>query len=132
MEISTMLFNLLLFIEPCLLLAQEAEGDAKQPDYIELFGFPLMMMVMIYILLVVMPQSRERRGRVEFMNNLKKNDNVVTFGGIYGTIAGFSADGEQITLRVDENTRIRVRKSSIESVVKSEGESKKADDKSAK
>ncbi len=119
--------SLVLWGEGLLVLAQEAE--ARQPGFFEVFGFPLVMMIMLYVMFVIMPQSRERRNRAEFVNNLKKNDNVVTYGGIFGTVTGFSADGDQVTLRVDDNTRIRVRKSSIEAIVKSEGDEKKADEK---
>lgn len=126
------MLNFLQICEQTLILAQEAGEQAAEPNFIQVFGFPLMMMIMIYILFVMMPQGRDRRARQDFMKNLKKNDNVVTVGGIFGTVTGFSADGDQVTLRVDDNTRIRVRKSSIEAIVKTESEEKKSDEKSSK
>ncbi len=119
--------NCALFLNQVLLLAEEA-AQGKQPGIIEIFGPPLVIMFMLYYFFVVMPQGKERQGRESFLNHLKKNDQVVTIGGIYGTITGFSADGTQVTLRVDDNARIRVRKTSIESVVKSEGSEKKSDE----
>ncbi|WP_296454183.1 preprotein translocase subunit YajC [Rubinisphaera sp.] len=109
------------------LLAQEAPAAgeaAEQPSLFDVFGVPVMVMIAIYVVLVLLPQNKERKSRQDFLTNLKKNDQVVTIGGVFGTVTGFSADGTQVTLRVDENTRIRVRKSSIESVVKTEGEEK--------
>lgn len=115
-----------------LVFAQEAvENTEKAPGFFDVFGVPLAMMVMLYVFFVIMPQGRERRTRNDFLNQLKKNDQVVTYGGIFGTITGFSADGEQVTLRVDDNSRLRVRKSSIEAIVKSEGD-EKSEEKSAK
>ncbi|MBR9802315.1 preprotein translocase subunit YajC [bacterium] len=122
----------LISLNRIVVLAQEAGDAAQEPGFLEIFGFPLMMMITLYILFVIMPQSKDRKGRADFMSQLKKNDNVVTYGGIFGTIVGFSADGDQVTLRVDDNTRIRVRKSSIESIVKSESAEKKADEKTQK
>jgi len=122
----------LISLDRIFVLAQEAADPAQEPGFFEIFGFPLLMMITLYVLFVIMPQSKERKGRVDFMSQLKKNDNVVTYGGIFGTIVGFSADGDQVTLRVDDNTRIRVRKSSIESVVKSESGEKKPDEKPQK
>lgn len=110
-----------------LLLAEEAAKDA-QPGPLEIFGPPVMVMVMLYYVFVVMPQNKDRKGRESFLDHLKKNDQVVTVGGIFGTITGFSADGTQVTIRVDENSRIRVRKTSIESVIKTEGAEKKSDE----
>ncbi|MCG6155431.1 preprotein translocase subunit YajC [Rubinisphaera margarita] len=113
-----------------LLLAQDAPDVAQEPglsDYLSVYGPPILFMFALYMVLVMMPQNRERKGRESFLNNLKKNDQVVTVGGIFGTISGFSADGSQVTLRVDDNSRIRVRRGSIEGVVKSEGDDKKAE-----
>ncbi|MCA8989036.1 MAG: preprotein translocase subunit YajC [Planctomycetaceae bacterium] len=110
-------------LQHLLFLAEEA-APAEQPSLFDVFGIPIMIMIGLYLVLVVLPQNKERKGREDFLNNLKKNDQVVTIGGLFGTVTGFSADGTQVTLRVDENTRIRVRKSSIESIVKSEGEEK--------
>ncbi len=113
-----------------LLLAQDAPDVAQEPglnDYLSVYGPPILFMFALYMVLVMMPQNRERKGRESFLNNLKKNDQVVTVGGIFGTISGFSADGSQVTLRVDDNSRIRVRRGSIEGVVKSEGDEKKSE-----
>ena len=51
------------------------------------------------------------------LDNLKKNDRVVTAGGIFGTVVAVQPDA--VVLRVDENanTRIRVQRSSISRVV---------------
>ena len=43
--------------------------------------------------------------------NLKKNDEVVTLGGIHGTI--IQVKDKTVNLRVDENTKIEVDKVSI-------------------
>ena len=43
--------------------------------------------------------------------SLKKNDDVVTSGGIYGTVANVQND--IVTLRIDDNTKIKVQKSAI-------------------
>ena len=108
------------FMSELLTLAQE--GGAGQPSLIDAFGVPVMMMIALYVVLVLLPQNRDRKMREDFLKQLKKNDQVVTAGGIFGTVTGFSADGTQVTIRVDDNARIRVRRSSIESVVKTEEE----------
>ncbi|HBN74239.1 preprotein translocase subunit YajC [Rubinisphaera italica] len=123
-----MAFSTQILHQICLLAQEAAEGGgaAEQPGLFDVFGVPVMVMIAIYVVLVMLPQNKERKGRQDFLSNLKKNDQVVTIGGVFGTVTGFSADGTQVTLRVDENTRIRVRKSSIESIVKTEGEEKPA------
>ena len=50
------------------------------------------------------------------ISELKKNDEVITVGGIHGTIVNLQED--IITLRIDENTRIKIQRSSVQSVKK--------------
>ena len=45
------------------------------------------------------------------VTNWKKNDEVVTTGGLYGTIVNIKE--KSFVLRVDENTRVEVDKNSI-------------------
>ena len=54
------------------------------------------------------------------LNNLKKNDQVITAGGIYGTVVNAASGSEDITLRIDEssNTRMRVLRSAVSRVIR--------------
>lgn len=63
--------------------------------------------------IVVWPQRREQQKRDSLLNSLKKNDRVVTVGGMIGHIANISADGKEITLKVDDNTRIKFTRTGI-------------------
>lgn len=73
---------------------------------------PLVMMVFVMFLL-----SRPRKADVELkkrLETLKKNDRVVTAGGIIGTVVSVR-DDNSVMLRIDDttNTRMQVLKSSI-------------------
>ncbi len=90
---------------------------------------PVVIIVFIYQMLIGRPQRRDRQERETMLKALKKNDRVVTIGGILGTVANISAEGEEVTLRVDDNARIRFRRSSIQTVLtddSAEGSSKKS------
>jgi preprotein translocase subunit YajC len=39
---------------------------------------------------------------------LKKNDRVVTIGGIYGVVANVQRDVDRVTLKVDETTNTKI------------------------
>ncbi len=71
-----------------------------------------------------MPQRREQKKRDQMLSTMKKNDRVLTAGGIIGMVANISADGKEITLKVDDNTRIKFLRSSITQVL---GEESKDD-----
>ncbi len=102
-----------------LLAVDEAPAAPQAPPMplMELM-MPLLMIMVLWYFLILRPQNRDRRKREELLNSLKKNDPVVTIGGILGTVANISNDGKEVTLKVDDNTRIRVLRRSIEAVLK--------------
>ena len=78
--------------------------------------FPIAVMFLIFYALVFRPQSKTRKDHEQMLKNLKKNDEVVTSGGIFGTVVNVKPDA--ITLRIDENVRIDVEPSAIVRLVK--------------
>ena len=74
----------------------------------------LMMFVVLFYFIVMRPQQREAKKRQALLGALKKNDKVLTAGGIIGTIVDLSNDGSRVTLRVEDGTRIKFTRSSIQ------------------
>ncbi|MGD9858346.1 MAG: preprotein translocase subunit YajC [Planctomycetaceae bacterium] len=113
----------------CLLLAQAPDAppaDGGQPPN-PLFQMLLIFapIVVLWYLLVLKPQNKERSKRQDMLKALKKNDPVVTIGGIMGTVVNVTEDGEEVTVRVDDNTRLKLRRDAIrEVVVKDKAENK--------
>lgn len=103
--------------------ATNGATPATPPSFFQaFFSNPLLLFGGLMLLLYVMVLSPERRKQAEIAKKraaLKKNDRVVTTGGILGTVVSVSSDSDEVTLRVDEstNTRIRVLKSAIGSVL---------------
>ncbi|MFQ5429556.1 MAG: preprotein translocase subunit YajC [Phycisphaerae bacterium] len=83
---------------------------------------PLMMIMgLIFYFLMFRPQSKEKKRRAQMLAALKKNDRVITIGGIVGTVT--SVRDEEVTLKVDEssNTKITFSRSAIQRVVSETG-----------
>lgn len=110
--------------------ATTGEGDgtssegAKPPgnqlfSTIVLFGG---MFLLLWFFLLG-PERRRRKEHQARLAALKEKDEVVTMGGIYGTI--LSLDEESVVLRVDEKrqTTLRISRSAVSSIVSREGES---------
>jgi preprotein translocase subunit YajC len=95
-----------------LVLAAAAEG----PNIFSLL-MPIVMIGVLFYLLIVRPEKRKQSDVAKMQGNLKKNDHVVTAGGILGVVVNASQGVNEVTLRVDDNTRIRVLRSSILRVV---------------
>lgn len=86
-------------------------GGEEQPFWVTMLPFVLIFTLLFPI--VIWPQRKEQQKRELLMNSLKKNDRVVTIGGMIGTIANISADGKEYTLKVDENVRIKFTRTGI-------------------
>jgi len=101
-----------------------AEGEAAPaaPGFLQSLG-PMLptiaMMVFLWIFLISRPQKREQQVRRDMLANVKKNDRVLTTGGIYGVVTSVQADANEVTLRIDEtsNTKLRMTLSSVAQVL---------------
>jgi len=99
-------------VSPLLLLAQ-AEGGAEpaQPMWWNLVPFGVLLVVLAVNMLL--RGNREKREADEFLKGLRKNDRVLTVAGIYGTVAALPETGDEVTLKIDENARLKVSRGSI-------------------
>lgn len=87
-------------------------------------SFIVMMLLMLGILYFFMfrPQMNKEKQRVAMLDKIKKNDRVLTSGGMYGTV--HSVKDNVVVLKVDEDRDIKVRvaKSAVTQVLAGEDE----------
>ena len=69
---------------------------------------PLLMMVVLFYVLIIVPQRRTQRKVTEMLDSLKVGDKVVTQGGIYGTITIMRDDKKSLQLRISDNPQVRI------------------------
>jgi preprotein translocase subunit YajC len=104
------------------LLAQAAKGNAQAPPggFDFTFFLPMILIGVLFYFMIMRPERKKSAGLQEMLKALKKNDRVVTIGGIYGTVVNVQENSDIVTVRVDENTnaKLRIRRSAISSVVK--------------
>jgi preprotein translocase subunit YajC len=117
-----------------LLLAAEngSPGTQQQPGG----GWGLIAVMVgafaVLYFLIIWPQRRKekerQRKREEMLSALKKNDHVMTIGGIYGVVAAVTDD--DVTLKVDErgDVRVKVSRDAVSKVLGPEGEEEAAKD----
>lgn len=75
------------------------------------FLISLALMVAIFYFLLIRPQQRRARQQRELVNSLAVGDEVVTIGGMFGTIQDM--DDESVTLDVGSGTRVRFVKQAV-------------------
>lgn len=81
---------------------------------------PYILIGVVFYFLLFMPMQRQKKRQQQMLNNLKNGDNVVTSGGIVGTIT--AVDGDTIVLRVKpDNLKLQFSRSAVSSVVNPEG-----------
>ncbi len=68
----------------------------------------------IYWMLVLKPSQAKQDAQKEFLDNLKKNDEVMISGGIFGRV--FGVRPEFITVEIAQNVRVKVRPDQCTSV----------------
>ena len=73
--------------------------------------FPFVIMFAIFYLIVFRPQAKTQKQHAQMLKDLKKNDEVVTSGGLIGTVVNLKPDA--VTLRIDDNVRVEVERSAI-------------------
>jgi len=102
------------------------EGEAARPG--GLFSglgwfFPLMLIVFfVYMIMMGRPGQKDQARVKQMLANLKKNDRVVTAGGIVGTVINIREDTGIVTLRIDEatNAKLQILRASIVRVLADE------------
>lgn len=72
------------------------------------------LIIAVFYFLLIRPQKKTQEEHKKMLASLKKNDEVITVGGIHGSIA--NVKDASVTLKVDDNVKIEVQKSSIASV----------------
>lgn len=103
-------------------VGQQGGAEAAPPN-------PLMSMLPMIIaffaimyFLMIRPQQKREQERRKMLSALNKGDNVVTTGGICGSIVGLSED--RVVLRVDDDVTMEFVRGAIAQVLPKETKSK--------
>ena len=77
--------------------------------------FPLIVIFVIFYFFLIRPQQKKSKEHQALLNALKKDDKVITSGGIYGTIV--SVKGDIAEVKIADNVKVQVAKSAISTVI---------------
>lgn len=91
-------------------------GGAEGPGFLISMA-PFILMFLIMYLLLIRPQQKRQKEQQLMLDELQNGDKVVTQGGIIGTVSGLKAD--VVTVRVADNVKLEVQRSSISRVMSS-------------
>jgi preprotein translocase subunit YajC len=90
-----------------------ADGDPAKTQQQQ--GNPLSLIFLflpilfVGYLFLIRPQQKQQKELQKMLSAMKKNDKVETIGGIIGIVANVNEKEDEVTLKVDENSNVRMR-----------------------
>lgn len=78
---------------------------------------PLVLMLGVFYFLMIRPQQKRMKEHREMVGALKKGDEVVTNGGLGGTVT--KVGDAYLSLRVADNVEVNVQKSAVSALLPS-------------
>ncbi|MFI5336014.1 MAG: preprotein translocase subunit YajC [Opitutales bacterium] len=93
----------------------QAQPAASGPAALLQF-LPLVLMFAAMYFLLIAPQRKKQKEHEKMMGTLVAGDEIVTTGGIYGTITSVKED--RFIVRIGENQKVEIGKSFVHALVK--------------
>lgn len=71
----------------------------------------MVAIVVVFYFFMIRPQQKKAKDQKKFIEEVKKGDEIITIGGMYGRVA--EIEGDAFILEVERGGRIKMTKSSI-------------------
>ncbi len=105
------------------LLLQTPTGAPAQQQANPMVTFGgIIIMVAVFYFVFFRANSKTKKKRTDMLSGIKKNDKVMTIGGIIGTVT--SVRDREVTIKVDEttNTKMTFTKDAVRTIVTEESD----------
>jgi preprotein translocase subunit YajC len=74
---------------------------------------PMIFIFVIFYFLLIAPMRKKQKKTQEMLAKLKKGDEVVTGGGLFGRITALDDERGVVILQIADNTKVKVLRSAI-------------------
>ena len=98
-----------------LFLAQVAQRPSTMVSFM-----PIILIFVIFYFLIIRPQKQKQLDHQKMVQSLKKNDEVITIGGIHGTV--LNVKDNTLVLRIADNVKVEIQKSAVAGLKKTKPE----------
>ena len=78
---------------------------------------PILVLFGVFYMMLIRPQQKQQRVHETMLKALKKHDDVVTIGGVHGSV--LNVKESTVVLRVDDNVKVEVDRTAVARVTKS-------------
>ncbi|MBR3654818.1 MAG: preprotein translocase subunit YajC [Elusimicrobia bacterium] len=112
-KIGFLLFSILLSVQN--IYADGAAAPAATPG--SAFGglMPLLIIFVLFWVFLIRPQQKQRKELERQINAIKKDDTILTSGGIYARV--IAVKEQDVEAEISHNVRVKISKSAIVSVI---------------
>ncbi len=81
------------------------------------------LIIIIFYFIMIRPQKAEQKKHAQMLKDLTKNDEIVTTGGIHGTVVNVKET--TVMIKVDDNVKIEIEKNCVGYLKKSSNQGTK-------
>ena len=93
----------------------QAAGAPGAFDIVSLL--PLVLIFVVFYFLLIRPQQQKMRAHRAMIEAIKKGDQIVTGGGIYGRVTKVEAAENAVQVEIAPNVQVRVARHTISDVL---------------
>jgi len=79
---------------------------------------PLVMITLIFYFIVIRPQHKKIKSHHHMVDHLRKGDEIITSGGILGSVCKIDTKEDTVIVEIAENVKIKIQKDAISKVIK--------------
>lgn len=79
---------------------------------------PLIVIFVIFYFFLIRPQQKKAKEHQKLLTGIKKDDRVLTSGGLYGTVVAVRSD--ILEVKIADNVKVQIARSAISTVVPAE------------
>jgi preprotein translocase subunit YajC len=104
------------------ILAQSSDGTSSSGGSLLSLLFPLVLLGGVFYFLLLRPNRTRQRQQQSLLESLQVGDEVMTAGGIFGTLKDIDADDDTVTVEIAPGTDVRMLRRAISQRLVEEGE----------
>ena len=101
-------------------MAQPQGGAGAQGGSMGII-LPWIAIILVFYFLLIRPQAKRQKQQQAMLAAVKKGDKIITSGGIHGTIVGVKENTNILVLKIADNMKIEIERSSVGRVVQKAG-----------
>jgi preprotein translocase subunit YajC len=110
------------------ILAQASDGTSSSGGSLLSLLFPLVLLGGVFYFLLLRPNRTRQRQQQSLLESLKVGDEVMTAGGIFGTLKDIDEEDDTVTVEIAPGTEVRMLRRAIAQRLVDEPEEESGDD----